>query len=262
MIVATTIPFTSKAHRAAVGFALLLALLPKCAVAQATRPADPLEQRIASLIFDLDAPDPYLRDRVTEELLQIGPEVIEPLRRALEDPPTPEFQARAQLILAELPKRWKHIREGGGAVVAGLQAVLRASPDPCRAGEPLHLNLEIAAVGLRRAALCDLRALDIEFTPDRASTSPLAEGRLVIRRLGAAGAAPAATPLLFDRGQRRTIDLEPGGAIRTALPLHEACELPAGDYEIRLVYYAGSQKLVAGATKDLESNTVRVTIRP
>jgi hypothetical protein len=245
----------------------LLAVAPATSptTAPTTAPADArseLRRRILQAMGELDAPAPATRERATARLMGIGPAAMPMLREALKSQVSPEFRTRARQLLEDIPRQW-HLSSDGGDVEGGFQCTLQcfAQTDPALPGPLLIVELRNVSPATRQ--LSDVRAVDIELPQQsKLFTSSLAEGRIVINRVGVEMPAIAGVPLIYEKGPRRTIDFNVGGNIQTLVNLSGAVRLPPGSYEAQFIYYAKSRDLLNDALDDLRSNVAKFSIEP
>jgi len=238
-----------------------LALEPARAAAPATRPAGTIRQQITELIALLDSADAAMRERATAKLINLGPQVLKPLRDALAVETSPEFTGRAKGIIEEISRQWKYVNEIGGNVVGGFQATLESRTNTFAAGKPISLNLVFRCVGANGHRLAETRTIDIELA-DAAAVygAPQSEGKLVWKKLGDAKLPAKAAPIICNSGEPHSSDFNVGGSVNTALWIDRELQLPPGEYEVKFVYYAQSKGLLEEALEDLESNTLRILI--
>ncbi len=106
-------------------------------------------------------------------------------------------------------------------------------------------------------------AVDIEL-PQRRKVygSPLAEGRIVVNRVGGEMPAVDGAALIYEKSPRRTIDFNSGGNIQTLVNLGGALRLPPGNYEAQFIYYGSSRELLSDSLDDLKSNVAKFAIAP
>ena len=228
--------------------------------APATQPAL-LDKQIAELIAQLDSPDAALREKATTKLLNLGPRVLKPLREALAGETTAEFSSRAKVIIEKISRQWKYVSEVGGNVVDGFQATLQSRTNTFAAGKPISLNLILRCVGANGRRLAETRTIDIELEGIPIFASPQAEGKLVVKKIGDARFPDKASPIVCNSGEPHSIEFIVGGSVNTALWIDRELQLAPGEYEVKFVYYALSKALLPEALEDLESNTLRITIK-
>jgi len=227
--------------------------------APATQPAV-LDKQIAGLIAQLDSPDPGVREKATAKLLNLGPRVLKPLRDALAGDTTAEFAGRAKVIIEEISRQWKYVNAIGGNVVGGFQATLESRTTTFAMGKPISVNLIFRCVGVNGHRLAETRTIDVELDGALFSV-PQAEGKLVVNKVGGAKLPAKAAPIVCNSGEPHSIDFMVGGSVNTALWIDRELELAAGEYEVKFVYYALTKALLPEALEDLESNTLRITIK-
>jgi hypothetical protein len=230
------------------------------AAAPATQPAV-LDKQIAVLIAQLDSPDAAVRERATAKLINLGPRVLKPLREALAIETTAEFASRAKRIIEEISRQWKYVNEIGGNVVGGFQATLECRTNSFAAGKPISLTLVFRCVGENGHRLAETRTIDIELDGGAVTSAPQAEGKLVVKKVGDAKLPARASPIVCNSGEPHSIDFMVGGSVNTTVWIDHELELAAGEYEVKFVYYALSKALLGEALEDLESNTLRITIK-
>jgi hypothetical protein len=242
----------------------VLFLLCACAsAAQQTRPATrpALNPKLATAIIrclaEFDSPEFAVREKATNRLLEIGPAVLGHLQEAMEGDVTPEFRTRVRFVERELPLRWRHISPEGGEIESGFQAILKANGEEPTAG----LSLELRNAGGIERRLTDVRGLDVELvnTGGKARTQ-WGDGRLVLRRVDGDTGEVAVRPVVFEKGPPRKVDFKLGAGVVYQVKLADIGPLPAGEYEVRVVYYAESKGLVEGAFGEIVSNTLPVRI--
>ena len=101
-----------------------------------------IQTHISNLVHD----DASVRDAAATALVKIGPAVVEPLTKAMEQTDSPEFHGRARQILL--------LCKPGGAVVDGLQLTLTANATHIGRGEDVTLTTVIKNTTARDINLC------------------------------------------------------------------------------------------------------------
>ena len=225
----------------------------------ATRPAlnPKLETEIIRCLAEFDSPEFSVRERATNRLLEIGPVVLGPLRTVMEGEVSPEFKTRGRFVERELPLRWRHISPEGGEVESGFQAILKTNGDEAVSG----LSLELRNAGGIERRLTDVRGLDVELINGSGKAqTPWGDGRLILRRVDGDAGAIELRPVVFEKGAPRKVDFKLGAGVTYQVKLAEIGPLPAGEYEVKVVYYSESKGLIEGAFGEVVSNIVRVKI--
>ena len=236
-----------------------------------------LLQDPAALVEELQDDDIEVRDHATRALHALGEKALPYLQGVTLTCRDARLRAADLTRRIEMLARLAKIK--GGDPVAGVRAALRMERDTVKAGEPLTLTLELANVG---DAMLDIPAPD-RFdlkTPTHESGS---RGRacIVVRLVGKVqgkiprdlekkccerGLEPCAKPVAPGESIKRQIVIASGEEAVRELRKRveeepaEPVMLPPGEYEVHIVYYAESQKLLSGAEQDLKSNVVTIKV--
>ena len=126
-------------------FIAAVVLMTCTAVFAGTKPVVS-EREVQAQIANLEHADAAVREVATAALVEIGPDVVAPLTKAMAQIQSPEFQARARQILL-LCKR-------GGEVVDGLQLTLTADGELFTVGDPVTLTTTIKNTTAKDVNLC------------------------------------------------------------------------------------------------------------
>jgi hypothetical protein len=229
--------------------------------------AEAERRQVEALLDELDAADFGAREAAAAALVRIGPNVLEPLRKRLDRPHTPEFRSRAKQVTDGVAQTWRYWSPEGGPIAGGFQATLApasavvAGAATFKAGAPIVFKLEIRNVCPEPRQFVDVRGIDLDLGGAGGPVVTEFGTARAVLRAAAGGPLPAdGRALLYDTGEPRTIQFKTGGNVMVRIPLADAVELKAGEYEIRVVYYAKTKGLVKEAAEDLESNVVRFKI--
>ncbi len=149
-----------------------------------------------------------------------------------------------------------------GKAVGGLQATLRAKTGSCAFGERITLILEIKNVSREPQSLVPIGSVDFA-SPTTASAGMGSEG-LVGAALLSGSERLKEGRFTGNRWPSRTgTVLKPGQSLKREIvvPPENLSPLTRGTYRMELVYFTSRKKLIANASEDLVSNSVRVTVR-
>jgi len=250
---------------AAAGVAVPAALAAAAGPLPATRPTtQSFRLRIFRLIADLENDEWALREEATRQLIEIGPDIYAPLKRALDHAGTAELRQRYLIITAAIKEKWRDISPDGGPLVAGFQAVLRGPEKPAIAGAGLAVHVKLCNVGVRARTVPDFRGYDLELVDEKVLVrSPRADARVQIRKLSAAAYPKERKAAVYDEdGADTLVTFQSGGTISTRVPLSDMLTLAPGQYEVTFVWYTAAKGLLDDALDDLSSNAVRITVLP
>lgn len=243
----------------------------------------PTQERISRLIKGLDAEDFDAREEATQELVELGKPALEPLEKVLKDRAGLEAKARARTIIGRIEGHIRRAKFKGGKVVAGLRAALQplSKSEDFVAGKPIAFEIEIMNVDGAVRAFVPIRIFDIR-TPSRGRSHSNSHARVVLKQISGSE-LPKKVGLSVSGIQTDTtaVDLNPGASrmykVETAAELSDAVntrilvhgrgpvcridDLTPGEYEIHLIYFAKTKKLLKGAKEDLKTNVVRFKVK-
>jgi len=235
-----------------------------------------LLQDPAALVEQLQDDDIEIRDQATRALQALGEKALPHLNAATLTCRDARLRAAVLVGRIELGLRLAAIK--GGEPVAGVRAALRMERDTVKAGEPLTLTLELtnvsdAAINVPAPDRFDLKLPSLESSSSARAcivvtrvprqlkkelrelekscgggiermTEPLAPGGSIKKEIVIASGEPS------ERMHRKRLEDEPA----------EPIVLPPGEYEVYVVYYAQTRRLLHGAEEDLKSNVVTIKV--
>ncbi len=216
------------------------------------------EEQIRQLIKDLDHDDPERRDKATDELTKIGKPVLEALKKLLEKPSSIEVKERAERIVKEIERQIRRSKFKGGEIVCGLQATLLSDKDTFVKGEKISFELEIKNVDKKKREFVPIKSLDNEY-PGSSSALTSSHGKILLKQIS--GEKTKLTKSMVGCGtgpDKNPVELKPEEIITRELLVTE--NLPEGEYEIQVIYYAKSKELLKDASNDLKSNAIRFNL--
>ena len=207
------------------------------------------------LLRDLRDDSIAVRERAATELYRRGRELRDFLLEARESAAELEVRERLQAILRRIDAD-ERIRDfGGGARVGGLGASLRS--DRFFGSGPFRLQLAIMNLGTEDRELAGITGWEQDL-PDQELRRRGAQARIQVRKFIASPGLRRIRWLSGDVAAAPSRILRPGECARFEAVL-DAEALPAGDYEVRIEYFA--RDLLPDAQENLRSNTVRLMIR-
>lgn len=208
----------------------------------------------AALLRDLAHDEIEIRQAAAAELRRRGAELRKELEEARRDASEPETRGRLDEILGRLDVEERIRGFGGGNRVSGFGLALRS--DRFSGRGPFRLTIE--AMNLESAArpFPGIGLWDLE-EPGQETRTRGAEARVTVRtfiggglRRTRWGAAPG--------GRAAAVLLRPGESTTFAYVL-DVETLPAGDYDVRVEYFAPGR--LPEASENLRSNVLRLMIR-
>lgn len=107
-------------------------------------------ERITRLIDDLDSARFAIREQAARDLFALEERAVEPLKKALSEKRSLEFDLRARRLLRKLAI----YEPGGGEVVNGLRLRLTMDRDSLRQSQVLHLTTMIANLSPQPMRIC------------------------------------------------------------------------------------------------------------
>lgn len=219
-------------------------------------------EQIKALIGKLDSRKYPVRESATEELAKLG-ELAKPALDALvaAKQTSPEARRRAEGLLEQLAiKRWR-AQIKGGAIVGGLQLIIRTERASFGAVTDMRFELEIRNTTDKPVPALKLDQLDMQLPHGKSSRSD-ATGKVTLvqispkpggNRWGSRSVgmpAPKPKPLAAGALHRRVL-------VGTEMLRHGSAGLPKGTYEIHFEMHG---KLL-GIKAPLKSNVLRFTIK-
>ncbi len=214
-------------------------------------------RQVRRLVADLDADEYATRELATQRLIEIGPDVISIINERMTANPSAELTERVRLIKS----KWLYL-SSDDPVAGGMQAKLTSPRESFVEGRAITLRLVLWNVSPRVLDTVEIRGIDLELPQAKAEfTSPRADGRLVIRRIGDDAVPRQGRPIVYDDADVHITFRGAGSNNATSVPLDAAIDLKAGDYDVQFIYYTSSKDLVPDAFEDLRSNTLRLVIK-
>lgn len=208
----------------------------------------------ADLLRDLSDVDIEVRQAAASELLRRGATLRRELVDARRDAPDVETRSRVDDILRRLDLEERIRGFGGGNRVSGFGMSLRS--DRFHGRGPFRLTIEVMNLGPATQAFPGIGLWDVEH-PDQETKTRGAEARLTVRKFIGGGlrrtrwspaSGEAGTPVTLRPGESTTYEF-----------LLDAKGWPAGDYDVRVEYFAAER--LPGAEENLRSNSLRLLIR-
>jgi hypothetical protein len=208
----------------------------------------------ADLLRDLAADDIEVRQAAAAELYRRGDEIRKELVDARRDAPDVETRSRVDDILRRLDLEERIRGFGGDNRVSNFGLSLRS--DRFHGRGAFRLTVEVMNLGPAAQVFPGLALWDVE-QPDQETRTPGAEARLTVKKF--VGGGLRRTRWGHPSGEAGTpVTLRPGESMKYAYIL-DAKALPAGDYEVRVEYFAPER--IPGAEENLRSNSLRLMIR-
>lgn len=207
----------------------------------------------AGLLRDLSDDDIEVRQAAEAELFRGGEELRKDLIEARRDA---NIEARARLdeLLRRLDVEERIRGFGGANRVSGFGMSLRC--DRFFGRGPFRLRIEVMNLEPASQVFPGLGLWDVE-RPDEETRTHGADARVTAKTFSGGGfrrtrwSHASADPA-------RPVSLRPGESTSFEYVL-DARTLPAGDYDVRVEYYAPER--IPGAEENLRSNSVRLMIR-
>ena len=206
------------------------------------------------LLRGLSHDDIEVRQAAAAELYRRGPELRKELSEARRDAADVETRLRLDDLLRRLEVDERIRGFGGGPRVADFGLSLRI--DRFAGRGPFRLSIEVMNVGSVERVFPGIALWDLE-EPDQETRTPGADARVTVKKfIGGGlrrtrwGRAPG--------GPVPAVALRPGESTSFEFDL-EAKDLPAGDYDVRVEYFAPGR--LPDAEENLRSNTTRLMIR-
>lgn len=206
---------------------------------------------IGGALDDLSSDDIEVRQAAAAELYRQGAKALLDARREATDL---EAVARLDDLLRRRDVEDRISGFGGENRVAGFGLTLRS--DRFFGRGPFRLTVEVMNVDAAPQVFPGLARWDVE-RPDEETKLQCAEAKLSVKKFirggfprtrWTTGSGQVGVPVVLKPGESTTYE--------TTL---DAKSLPAGDYDVKVEYYAA--KLIPDAEENLRSNAVRLTIR-
>lgn len=206
----------------------------------------------ADLLRDLSDDDIEVRQAAEAELFRRGEGLRKDLIEARRDANI-ETRSRLDELLRRLDVEERIRGFGGANRVSGFGMSLRS--DRFFGRGPFRLTVEVMNVGSSAETFPGIGLWDLE-RPDEETKTHGADARVKVSRFVGGGfrrtrwghGSGAGTPVALRPGESTTIEY-----------VLDAKPLPAGDYEVRVEYYAPER--IPGAEENLRSNGVRLMVR-
>src|SRR5688572_19148232 len=208
----------------------------------------------ADLLRDLSSDDIEIRQVAAAELFRRGDALRKDLLDARRDASDVESRSRLDDILRRLDLEERIRGFGGDNRVSNFGLSLRS--DRFHGRGVFRLTIEVMNLGPAAQAFPGLGLWDVE-RPDQETKIQGAEARLTVKKL--IGGGLRRTRWGPPSGEAGTpVRLRPGESTKYEYVL-DAKALPAGDYDVRVEYFAAER--LPGAEENLRSNSLRLMIR-
>ena len=208
----------------------------------------------ADLLRDLSDHDIEVRQAAAAELYRRGAELRKDLFDARRDAPDVETRSRLDDILRRLELEERIRGFGGDNRVSNFGLSLRS--DRFHGRGVFRLTIEVMNLGPAAQAFPGIAVWDVE-RPDQETKTQGAEAKLTVRKF--IGGGLRRTRWGPPSGEAGTpVTLRPGESMKYDYVL-DAKGLPAGDYDVRVEYFAAER--LPGAEDNLRSNSLRLMIR-